>query len=81
MLDLACRAIRVDSTPNGKVLVCEKDNQEIQIPYDQLLIAIGRAPNVTGFGLEDLAIPLNKNNTIETNPFLETNYPQYICSG
>ncbi len=80
-LRLNTKAIRVDNLDDGKALVCEKDGEEIKIPYDQILIAIGRKPNVSGFGLEDLDVSLNQNKTIETNPFLETNYPNIFAVG
>ena len=78
---LGSKAIRVEDTTDGKVLVCEKAGEESRIAFDQILIAIGRAPNVSGFGLEALEVSLNKNNTIETSPFLETNFPNIFAVG
>jgi pyruvate/2-oxoglutarate dehydrogenase complex dihydrolipoamide dehydrogenase (E3) component len=35
---------------------------------------------VTGYGIEELGIPLNKNRTVRTNEFLQTLYPNiYAC--
>ncbi len=63
-----------------KVLVCEHEGRDVRIEFDAVLVAVGRAPRVTGYGLEDLGIPLNKNRTIQTNEFLQTLYPNiYAC--
>lgn len=68
-----------------KYLVCDmadrEQAQEVLIPFDQILVALGRTPNVTGFGLEALGVTLNKGGQIETNGFLQTNYPNIFCCG
>ncbi len=63
-----------------KTLVCEHEGRDVRIDFDEVLVAVGRAPRVTGYGLEELGIPLNKNRTIRTNEFLQTVYPNiYAC--
>ena len=70
---------------NGqKYLVCDyKDGETIKeerIPFDQIILALGRKANVTGFGLEKLGITIEKSGVIQVNPFLQTNYPNiYAC--
>jgi pyruvate/2-oxoglutarate dehydrogenase complex dihydrolipoamide dehydrogenase (E3) component len=66
---------------NGeKVLICEHNGQDVRVPFDQILVAVGRAARVTGFGLEDLGITLRPNKTIESNEYLQTIYPNiYVC--
>ena len=66
---------------NGeKVLVCEHRGAEVRVPFDQVLVAVGRVANSEGYGLEDLGIPLNRNRTIESNEFLQTVYPNiFVC--
>jgi len=65
---------------NRKVLVCEHEGRDVRIEFDEVLVAVGRAPRVTGYGLEELGIPLNKDRTIQTNEFLQTLYPNiYAC--
>ena len=74
---------------NGeKTLICEyvgapggaTDNGEVRIPFDEVLVAVGRIANTTGYGLEELGIPLAKTRTVETNEYLQTLYPNiYAC--
>jgi pyruvate/2-oxoglutarate dehydrogenase complex dihydrolipoamide dehydrogenase (E3) component/uncharacterized membrane protein YdjX (TVP38/TMEM64 family) len=63
-----------------KKIICESAGKDITIPYDKVLIAIGRKPNVKGFGLEELGLKLRENGTIEVNEYLQTNFPNvYAC--
>ena len=61
-------------------LIAEHDGDEIEIEFDALLVAVGRAPNSAGFGLEEIGVRLNANRTIEVNEFLQTSIPTiYAC--
>jgi pyruvate/2-oxoglutarate dehydrogenase complex dihydrolipoamide dehydrogenase (E3) component len=63
-----------------KILICEHDGKEVRIEFDTLLCAVGRVANTTGYGLEELGIPVSKARTVETNEFLQTVYPNiYAC--
>ncbi len=67
-----------------KVLICEdlaNGNTDVRIPFDQVLVAVGRAANTTGFGMEALEIPLTQTRTIETNDYLQTIYPNIYAAG
>ncbi len=63
----------------GAVL-CESEGRQVRIEFDRLLCAVGRVANTTGYGLEELGIPLARSRTIETDEFLQTIYPNiYAC--
>jgi len=66
---------------NGeKILIAEHEGQSVKIPFDEVLVAIGRVANVSGYGVEEMGITLSPRKTIETNAFQETNYPNiYAC--
>jgi len=64
-----------------KVLVCEHAGADVRIPFDEVLCAVGRIANTTGYGLEELGIQTTKARTIETNAFLETVYPNIFACG
>jgi len=67
---------------NGEnILLAEHDGQTVKIAFDQLLVAIGRAANIKGYGVEELGIALSPRNTLETNPFQQTNYPNIFAVG
>lgn len=79
LLNHPARAI--EGLGNEKQLVCDHDGKEVKIPFDEILIALGRVPNIKGFGLEELGVELEGNRSIETNEFLQTNFPNIYCSG
>jgi len=63
-----------------KILIAEHDGKDVRIPFDQLLCAVGRIANTTGYGLEELGIPVSRTRTVESNEFLQTIYPNiYAC--
>ncbi|MSP98777.1 MAG: pyridine nucleotide-disulfide oxidoreductase, partial [Betaproteobacteria bacterium] len=66
---------------NGqKVLICEHQGQDVRIEFDEVLCAVGRVANTTGYGLEELGIPTTRARTVETNEYLQTLYPNiYAC--
>lgn len=76
----AHRALSFKKTGDQKILVCEHEDQEVEIEFDSLLVAVGRKPNVEGFGLEALGIDLEKQGTVATNEYLQTLHPNvYAC--
>jgi len=71
----------IETSGNEKQLICENDGKRITVVFDEILFALGRTPNVTGFGLEALGVQLAGNRHIEANEFLQTNYANIYCSG
>ncbi|WP_139555869.1 FAD-dependent oxidoreductase [Methylotetracoccus oryzae] len=79
-LYLRHRALRVINDNGTTQLVADRQGTEIRIPFDAVLVAVGRIANTTGYGLETLGIPTSARDTIEVNEFLQTRYPNiYAC--
>ncbi len=77
--DHVAKEVRVvDGQPR---LLCEHAGEPVEIPFDQLLVAVGRKPNVSGFGLEELGVQISERGTVATDPFLRTNFPNILCAG
>jgi dihydrolipoamide dehydrogenase len=67
---------------NGeKILIAEHQGQEVRIPFDQVLLAIGRIANTQGYGLEELGVELSPRRTVAVNDFQQTNYPNIFACG
>ena len=65
---------------NGeKILIAEHQGREVRIPFDAVLVAVGRAANLTGFGLEEMGITASK--TINANEFLQTHFTNIYAAG
>lgn len=63
-----------------KTLICKHKDEEVKIQFDALIVAVGRKARTTGYGIEELGIELSMTKTIQTNEFLETNFPNiYAC--
>lgn len=75
------KAVRVEADGDGGRLICEQDGKELPVPFDRLLIALGRKANVEGFGLEELGVKLSKRGTVEANELLQTNFPNILVAG
>lgn len=74
-------AVRCERVGDIKRLIVRHGDGERAIEFDQLLCAVGRSPRVTGFGLEELGIPLTARKTVETNAHLQTLYPNIYAVG
>lgn len=75
------KAERVEVRDGEKFLICEADGQSCEFAFDELLIAVGRAANTSGFGLEKLGVQLRPNHTIEVDDYLRTNIPNILACG
>ena len=79
LTDHAAKEVRVAG--DQKILVCEYQGETVEIEFDQILVAVGRKANTTGFGLEELGVQISARGTVETDPFLRTNFPNILCAG
>lgn len=62
-------------------LICEHNGEEKKVPFDRVLLALGRKANITGFGIEELGVEIADRGTIETDGFLATNFPNIYAVG
>ena len=72
-------ATAIEKTAEGKFIVLEKDGKQEKLPFDEILIAVGRIANLKGFGLEKLDIETNR--VVVTNEMLQTKYPNILAAG
>lgn len=76
---LKTRATAVEVVGGEKQLVCEgPDGSEQRIPFDEILVAVGRAARLDGFELKELGIAHGR--TVQVNEYLQTTFPNiYAC--
>ena len=77
---LGHRAVEVKGG-DSPALVVEHGKEKDKVSFDALLVAIGRSANVEGYGVDTLDLGLRKNQTIETDEFLRTRFPNIYCVG
>ena len=95
LVTAALQADGVQVLTGHEALRCERDGTikrlivrqagglggESVLEFDVLLCAVGRSPQVEGFGLEALGIALTEHKTIATNAYLQTNFPNIYAVG
>ncbi|MCP5151245.1 MAG: FAD-dependent oxidoreductase [Ectothiorhodospiraceae bacterium] len=75
------RALRVEVEGAETVLVCERDGDTVRIPFDAMLVAVGRVANTEGYGLDTLGIGLTARGTVEVDGSLRTRFPNVLACG
>jgi pyruvate/2-oxoglutarate dehydrogenase complex dihydrolipoamide dehydrogenase (E3) component len=73
------KAVHCEREGERKWLVVEHDGAERRIEFDALLCAVGRVARLTGYGLEELGIAVDR--TVVTNEYLQTLYPNILAAG
>lgn len=61
-------------------VVFEKEGQIQKAPADKVLLSIGRRPNISGIGLENINI-LIERGAVVTNEKMKTNQPEVYAAG
>ena len=62
-----------------QMLIAEHAGATVRLPFDALLVALGRRANLDGYGLAELGIA--SGATLEVNEFLQTRYPNIYAAG
>jgi dihydrolipoamide dehydrogenase len=76
----AHKALRVEQYEGEKRLICEHEGQQVIVPFDEILVAVGRTANTKGFGLEELGISISSRGTLELDEHMRTTIPTiYGC--
>ena len=73
------KAICVEKTGEGNLLTAESAGARRTVPFDDLLVAVGRVARLTGYGLEALGIETER--TVATNEYLQTLFPNIYAAG
>lgn len=77
---LETKAKEVIVSEGRQELVVQKtDGSEERIAFDRIIVAVGRAARLKGYGLEELGIATNK--TIEVDDYLRTGVPNIFAVG
>ncbi len=72
-------ALRIENDAAGKRLIASGADGEAHIPFDALILAVGRKARLTGYGLEELGIEVER--TVVTDDYLATLYPNIYAAG
>jgi len=62
-----------------EAVIADHKGTEVTIAFDTLLVAVGRAARLSGYGLEELGVDTAK--TVVTDEFLATKFPNIFACG
>jgi len=79
-LVLNCQIQQVESTPAGKVLHWLEHGQPHAIAVDEILIGVGRIPNIENLQLEQAGVDYDDRG-VQVNDFLQTTNPNIFAAG
>jgi glutathione reductase (NADPH) len=69
----------IEKQEDGSLSVKLKDNEPMTV--DQVLFAVGRAPNVAGLGLAETGVGQSKNGAVKVNADNQSNVPSIFAVG
>ncbi len=75
------KAVKFEIKDGQKILHCESSGGLVEVPFDDVLVAVGRKPNTDQMDLAKLGIKLRRNGTIETDDYLRTAVPNIFACG
>lgn len=80
-LHLNTQIERVEKIANGKVIYYRDQNQLETITVDEILVGIGRTPNVEGLNLEAVGVEYDQKIGVKVNDYLQTTNPKIYAAG
>jgi pyruvate/2-oxoglutarate dehydrogenase complex dihydrolipoamide dehydrogenase (E3) component len=79
-LQLGVKILGVETNGSDKIIRFERDGSRIDVTVDAILVAVGRAPNLDGLGLEKGGIAYDMNGVIVSDT-LQTSNPNVYAAG
>ena len=64
-----------------KVAYCDHEGERVRIPFDQVLVAVGRAANTSGLNLERIGVDTLPNGTVPVEADMSLRYPNVFACG
>ncbi|MFB3136907.1 MAG: mercuric reductase [Nitrospirales bacterium] len=75
------RVTRVETRGKEKVVHYDMNGGKMELVVDEILVGIGRAPNVEGLGLETVGVEYNPQSGVKVNTRLQTTNPRIFAGG
>jgi pyruvate/2-oxoglutarate dehydrogenase complex dihydrolipoamide dehydrogenase (E3) component len=78
---LCCgKDLKVTRTDSGKRLTVDSHGQRYDVTVDEILVGVGRTPNVEGIGLEAVGVEYDRTG-VKVNARLQTTNPRIFAAG
>ncbi len=79
-LHMRVKILAVEMRGSDKVLHLERDGQSVEVVADEILVGVGRVPNIVGLELEKAGIIFDKSG-VTVNDTLQTSNPDIYAAG
>ncbi len=80
-LVMSCNIAKVEPGSGGKVLHLECDGKPEQLTVDEIIVGVGRVPNVDGLNLEKVGVEYDPRNGVHVDDRLRTTNPRIYAAG
>jgi pyruvate/2-oxoglutarate dehydrogenase complex dihydrolipoamide dehydrogenase (E3) component len=80
-LILGSEVKRVVKSSEGKTVYFTHQGQEESITVDEILVGVGRAPNVEGLNLAGVGVEYDQKQGVKVNDYLQTTNPRIYAAG
>ena len=80
-LVLNCSTRSVSAEGGEKIIEVECGSESRRIALDEILVGVGRAPNVEDLGLERAGVEYDKRKGVLVNDYLQTSNPMIYAAG
>ncbi len=78
---LDAKVIRVETSSSERVVVVSQNGRETKISGDQILVGIGRVPNLDGLGLDVVGVASHPQHGVEVDDRLRTTNHSIYAAG
>jgi pyruvate/2-oxoglutarate dehydrogenase complex dihydrolipoamide dehydrogenase (E3) component len=81
-LTLGCKVEKIAAHETGKrIQLTAADGKTESLDVDEVLVSVGRAPNVEGLNLEAVGVDYDNRRGVHVNDYLQTTNPRIYAAG
>ncbi len=80
-LRLQAKVLRVAKKGTDKIIAVEEDGRTAELSVDEILVGVGRAPNVEGLDLEKAGVAYDPREGVTVDKMLRTTNPRVYAAG
>ncbi len=78
---LSAKILKTEKRGAERVITIEQNGKSVELAGDEILVGVGRAPNVNGLNLEAAGIAYDPQAGVKVNELLQTSNPRVYAAG
>ncbi|MEM6979329.1 MAG: mercuric reductase [Planctomycetota bacterium] len=78
---LNAKVVRFEQRGDEKVTIVQTDDEVREVVADEILVGIGRTPNVDGMGLDKVGVTYDSKQGVKVNDQMQTTHPRIYAAG